>query len=169
MCSSILDLPSLIKIKIISMLDKHSVIQVSQTCQTLRYLVELDHILALELPMDAQYEDTEWKRKKILRLKLNVKGSNLAACLYSLIPYDFKLELNEVITTLVELKNTEVNELCINVSIESRLVEPTTNENYRSLLELVKRMHGLKKIKLTISGMSRDMQMMPLLKRLYEL
>ena len=111
------------------MLDKHSVIQVSQTCQTLRYLVELDHILALELPMDAQYEDTEWKRKKILRLKLNVKGSNLAACLYSLIPYDFKLELNEVITTLVELKNTEVNELCINVSIDSRLVEPTTNEN----------------------------------------
>ena len=163
MCSSILDLPSLIKIKIISMLDKHSVIQVSQTCQTLRYLVELDHILALELPMDAQYEDTEWKRKKILRLKLNVKGSNLAACLYSLIPYDFKLELNEVITTLVELKNTEVNELCINVSIDSRLVEPTTNENYRRLLELVKRMHGLTKFKLTMSGMSRDMQLMPLL------
>ena len=65
MYSPILDLPSLIKIKIISMLDKHSVIQVSQTCQTLRYLVELDHILALELPMDAQYEDTEWKRKTI--------------------------------------------------------------------------------------------------------
>ena len=161
MCSSILDLPSLIKIKIISMLDKHSVIQVSQTCQTLRYLVELDHILALELPMDVQYEDTEWKRKTILRLKLNVKGPNLASCLYSLIPYNFELELNEVITILVELKNTEVSKLCINVNIDSHLVEPTTNDNYRRLLELVKKMHGLTKFKLTISGVSRDMLSMP--------
>ena len=161
MVSPILDLPIIIKIKIIGMLDKYSVIQVSQTCQTLRNLVKLDHILALELPIAGQYEDMELKRKKILRLMLNVNGSDLRSYHYSRIPYSCVLELNEVITTLAELKNTEVNELCINVHIDSRLFEPKTNESYKRLLEMVRRMDGLTKFKLTISGLSLDMRLMP--------
>ena len=161
MLSGFLDLPSLIKIKIISKLDEYSIIQVSQTCQILRQLVGLDHILALELPIAGQYEDQELIRKKVLRLMLNVKGSNLASRLDSLIPCDSGLELDDIVSTLGELKYNEVVEICINVSLESLyLFEPKTQDNYRRLLEMVRRMQKLTVFKLTIRGVPLDMQLM---------
>ena len=151
MDSWLLGLPFLVKSKILSMLDSQSKNQVSQTCHMLRELVKYDHIMALKLP-NVLFEDFELRRKNTLRLMFNVNGSTL--------PYDSPLDLHEVVQSLVKLNTTDVFELSINVNFRYHMFEPSAQDNYAILLEMLKRMHRLDRIKLTIQGIDIDTVLM---------
>ena len=69
----LLDLPSLVYPKILSLLDPHSIVYLSQTCKKLREYVKLDYLTELTLPNDGfSVEEHNGRKLKVLKLKLNI-------------------------------------------------------------------------------------------------
>ena len=78
----------------------------------------------------------------------------------STLPYNSPLDLHEVVQSLVKLNTTDGFKLSIIVNYKYHVFEQSAKDNYATLLEMMKRVNTLDKIKLTIQGIDIDTVLM---------
>ena len=145
-----MDLPLLVLHKITIMLDVDSLINASQVCKKFQQIVSSYNQLSLELPNTQVSKNLEIRRKKVLRIKLNLFGSHLAR------NYGYLLGLEEVVSTLRLLNTKHVLYVCIDIEYDALVFDNQVKENYANLLFFLREMRNVRKFKLIIRRSSQD-------------
>ena len=149
---SISDLPILVISKIIKMLESDAILCLSHTCRLFYSMIEHDYLLGLILPLDDQSIFQDIKRKKVLKLKLNIRGT----CLLNNTNWDRVnidvLEIDMISKQLRMFNIKETSEMCINIHFSREVLSPQCKQDYTYLVEMTKQMNQLKKCKISITS-----------------
>ena len=147
---TIMDLPLPVLHMITNMLDAESIINASQSCKKFQEIVAYYYQLSLELPNTQVSKDLDYRRKKVLRLKINLYGSHLARS------YGYFLGLEEVFNTLKLLDIKHATQVCVDIEYDALVFDNQVKVNCRNLSFYLREMSNLKKLKLVIRRSSQD-------------
>ena len=148
---TVLDLPSLVLTKLITMLDSYSIICLSQTCKLFYTLVKQDYFLGITIPLVDENISKDILRKKVLRLMINIEGNSSLLDINWDNVYIDVLKLNNIVQELSNLKLVETSEMCVNIDFCGGIVHQQPKYNYDYLVELSRKMSNLKRYKISIN------------------
>ena len=147
----LLDLPSLVHLKIVSFLDPHSIVQLAQACQKLREVVKLDYLTQLVLPNDLLPCNNNRRKIKALRFKLNIDACSKPFYWRQKNIYYDGLDLAALMETLKIVEFADIAEIYINLNYGFPSFAEQQQEDHIFLQEMVKKMKRLKRFKLAVN------------------
>ena len=147
------DLPQLIHLKIVRMLDASSIIQLSQTCSTLREIVKCTHLITLILPNDIF---STKNHMDVLKLRLDFDGCSNAGYLNQRIVNTDGLDLSVLVRNLECWSFENTVEVCVNLNYGFPMFAPQPPEHYILLQNIFKKMENVKTLKLSVNSMVQE-------------
>ena len=144
-------LPDLVIFKVLKMLSSDSLLSMSQTCSRFHFMAQQNYLLDLTLPLENGTNIEKIKRKKVLRMKLNIIGSMMSYNDNWESEYIDVLKVNSVVEQLKHFDIENTSEICININFKTEVILPyQPREDYSYLMEITKKMPKLKKEKICI-------------------
>ena len=147
----LLDLPPMVYPKIVSLLDPHSIVYLSQTCKNLREYVKLDYLTELTLPNDGfSVEEHNGRKLKVLKLKLNIDacGKPIRVNRWATF-YESTYESMLPIMQHFNFDDTVEISIILNYAFTSFPAE--LSEDFSTLQEMFKEMKSLNKFKISVN------------------
>ena len=151
------DLPTLVQLKIVRLLDANCTLQLSQTCKRLRNIVKCDFLTALTLPSNSfSVEDQTRLKPKVLRLGLNFDGWTTPYFLNQKLVFYDGLDLAKIVEAVKIVNLESIVEIFVNLNYGLPIFGQQLREDYIYIQEMFKKLCSLKKFKLAVNCKHQD-------------